>query len=1197
MTQDMNKFQVSEDAMLRVVGSDLKVHCLGAIICGKHGEGLFIQTHGRSRNILNSIKSSMNSGRMMQIGDYTGSFRTENGYITITKSIDMGYDRLSLYSFINKEVTKSGGKYLVTSEEFFIDDFYNRLKEITEVGLKKEWIPILIDELISNKLVKKPCDNIYWLPKAWQIFSDDVITEMQLDSQDYVDFGIELHGKHIGLRDVIVYDFSEFNNEEYESILSSLVKNRKIIVSKTMSKPLELDAGLDGYMTHYAPALIKKFSNEVKPLRPNTVNIDGFVSKKKRAKAQQNMRVNGALALFEESAAKDGPDGSPKHAFLIEGMGSGKTYQAEMTVDAYFNRKWLRNHPGKTLKDMYLSEDKPNYRTIVMAPSHLLEKWKEDIESEIPGSKAQILSSFKDVTDLWKRGKVRHGREWYLISKDFAKLGSMQSPIPNKVAKMIPKGSVCSECKTEGKIVFKTSSSSRARCVKCGSRKFEPYPMVEYGEIEGLVCPSCGNLLLKPSLKMGEDSLDTESMSLRPRDFVNHTATNDICYVCGEHLWGVDVRPIGHNEEIVDKRKWYKVSHYKNMQKKARKTVFLLKNYENDYFSSVGMGDVEKLDVKKSPIEYGPRRVSPAQFIKKHMKDWFDFAVLDEVHKFENGGTAQSIAAHALIRCSRKVLGLTGTISNGRADSLFYLLYMVEPRRMKRLGFDYGDVMKFSKEYGSIETTYESKNDGDVIRNSVSRGRQIGQPRVKPGMSPRLVVDFLFDRAVFMDLSDMGASLPELHEYAIGCELPDDVSEVYNHTITSMKEAYFHRKAGRGLMSSMLQYALAYPDKPYGFNDVIHPYNDDDLICHIPDCEQYRDGELLPKERKTVEIINNEISEGRNCFVYCAFTGSAEMNVTKRLKDVIETHCNLKGKVLIMEAASPKATERELYIKQKAAEGYKVIICNLKLVETGLDFCFDYKGAHYNFPTLIFQQMTYELSVVWQASRRHYRLSQTEECRTYYLYTERTLQQAAVQIMAEKQVAAAAVQGKFSADGLASMARGVDPRVKLAKMLTDGNNGESSEHLTKMFDTINTMNNSDDDSEAEYIPPLTFYELMEGTFYDDIVESVDDNNVSVIDVVETVDYQDMFEASISNEIVTEEIQINNQKKENIDKEKKNMQYQFSLFDLPDDFLKPVIANPELLEVEKEINKKCKKKAKKAISGQIDIFSALFNSVA
>ncbi|MBR6605540.1 MAG: hypothetical protein IKK92_06695, partial [Prevotella sp.] len=262
--------------------------------------------------------------------------------------------------------------------------------------------------------------------------------------------------------------------------------------------------------------------------------------------------------------------------------------------------------------------------------------------------------------------------------------------------------------------------------------------------------------------------------------------------------------------------------------------------------------------------------------------------------------------------------------------------------------------------------------------------------------------------------------------------------------------------------------------------------------------EEYADTSvLLPKEEKLVELINQEISENRNVFIYASYTGDVETNVTERYKTIVEKYCNLKGRVQIIQASSPSPIKREAWIQKKASEGIRCFICNPKVVETGLDFCFNYNGAFYNYPTLIFTQISYEMSVIWQASRRHYRLNQKEECRTYYLAYENTLQTAALEIMAAKQVATSAIQGKFSSEGLAAMAKGVDTRTQLAAALAK-NDMSDRKGLESMFDALNAQNNAADDTYADYVPPKTFYELLNITEELNVFES--DGNFQMTDL-------------------------------------------------------------------------------------------------
>ena len=387
-----------------------------------------------------------------------------------------------------------------------------------------------------------------------------------------------------------------------------------------------------------------------------------------------------------------------------------------------------------------------------------------------------------------------------------------------------------------------------------------------------------------------------------------------------------------------------------------------------------------------------PRRVAPAHFIKKYLKGYFDFAILDEVHKFEGEGTAQANAAMALVKASRWQLGLTGTIANGAATCLFSLLWLLEPARMVKKGWKRNETIRFAEEYGTVETTFEARPG---CGNKCSRGRQISQPHVKPGISPRLFLDFLIDRAVFMDITDMGAELPPLKESIEIVDMPKDVSASYGKLIDTLKRS-LRSHEGMSALSNILQMGLSYPDKPFDRAPIMSTKIENQCLAMPDNLEQYKT-KLLPKEERLVSLIRSEMNEGRNCFVYVSYTGAGDANVIDRLGELIERECGLKGRVCVIQSSTPQAKEREAYIKKKAAEGIKVFLINPKCCETGLDFCFNYEGQFYNFPTLIFYQISYELSVLWQASRRHYRANQTKECRTYWFAYSGTLQAAALQ--------------------------------------------------------------------------------------------------------------------------------------------------------------------------------------------------------
>ena len=83
------------------------------------------------------------------------------------------------------------------------------------------------------------------------------------------------------------------------------------------------------------------------------------------------------------------------------------------------------------------------------------------------------------------------------------------------------------------------------------------------------------------------------------------------------------------------------------------------------------------------------QRMAPLGYIGRHMKGWWDYAIADELHQLAQE-TAQGNNLGVLYRCSRKLIGLTGTLMGGYADDLFNLFYRMTPRRMVAEGFAAG---------------------------------------------------------------------------------------------------------------------------------------------------------------------------------------------------------------------------------------------------------------------------------------------------------------------------------------------------------------------------------------------------------------------------------------------------------------------------------------------------------------------------
>ncbi len=876
--------------------------------------------------------------------------------------------------------------------------------------------------------------------------------------------------------DLVAYEIGLYDEEILQKDVKNLFAEGLIWISKHPQRSLDI-CNMDEYFKKYGHALVEALEKHITPLTELNGNCDCLTLMTKRMYPQQIAMVNGVLELLKTSS----------YAILNEGMGTGKTLQGASICEGYFVKKYMNSHPGVTLKDIYSERNLITYRNIVMAPGHLVEKWVQEISAEIPYCKAHILQEFRQLVQIRNNGPDRTMREFWVLSKDFAKLSYSSRPTPTKIRKKRPiRIKRCLACE-------KSFSTPDSICPYCGNDGYELGDVVNIGS--GLVCPECGELLLEyKTMSNGEIQV------LQPNDFANPTNTNSKCYYCGAMLW----QPHVGNIDLVNLRKeekhtpWYRASHYANKAHEGTKSVWVHKKYAREYFESIGEEPInERMD------SFGVRKYSPAQYIKKYMKGYWDFAIFDEAHLYKGGATGQGNAMEALIKSSKKQLALTGTIAGGMAQHLFYLLFRLDPRRMIVKGYQWNDVMKFNRKYGTLETEYEVNFDYDesgVTYKQMTRGKMISDPHAKPGISPLVFTEFLLDKAVFLDLSDLSKYLPPLNEYVIPVELGEEernMKSSYERVLNSIKKL-LKEKGGRKLLGKMLQFSLSYLDRPFGPKRIIHPL-DGSKVCDIDQYPQLCEGDkLLSKESKLLELIGKELGEGRKCCVYAEYTASPDTCVSYRLKQIIEDH--LGAKVAVLESMSPEPLKREAWIHEQVEKNkVDVIITNPRCVETGLDFCWEANGTYYSIPTLIFFQMGYSLYTVWQASRRHFRLNQKFECRTYYMGLHQTIQMTAISIVAEKQVATSAIQGKFSSEGLAAMAVGVDMKLRLAQALADEDYATGNE-LQGMFDILG-HEGEDDTTYDKYEPMLLLKEIIDPELLKELTTTVD----TMIDMDELLD--------------------------------------------------------------------------------------------
>jgi SNF2 family DNA or RNA helicase len=303
--------------------------------------------------------------------------------------------------------------------------------------------------------------------------------------------------------------------------------------------------------------------------------------------------------------------------------------------------------------------------------------------------------------------------------------------------------------------------------------------------------------------------------------------------------------------------------------------------------------------------------------------------------------------------------------------------------------------------------------------------------REKPGVSPAIFSNHLMGSTVFLNLEDIALDLPELTEEVVPVEMDGDLADAYHeleHKVgNAMREMLV--KGSRKLLGTYLNTVLCYPDRPFRNEPIIYPGTDRIIAqpAYLSETRMYR------KERQLLDIVHQELSQNRRCFVYCLYTNTRD--ITARLKEIL-TRNGVRAEILRSQV---KPELREEWLRDKVDQDTQVVIGNPILVQTGLDLL--------DFPTIIFYQTGYSIFTLRQASRRSWRIGQDKPVRIHYLHYRGTMQERALALVGKKLSASLAIEGKLTDDGLASLSTGEDMTLMLARALIEGARIDGAESM------------------------------------------------------------------------------------------------------------------------------------------------------
>lgn len=705
---------------------------------------------------------------------------------------------------------------------------------------------------------------------------------------------------------------------------------------------------------------------------------------------------------------------------------------------------------GKTLIAMIIAAlcARPQ-RAIVVCPPHLVQKWAREIRTTLPDVDVFTINHSGANQVLAKHAAENPGHPkrltFYVIGKVRLRISFHRKPAVNYrrfhgIHRGRSKFATCPDCGRP--LLRKLSKAEISRAIDAGLSGSQFVLPAFTPDASSSSAPVSGDEETQATDDWFEyvTHSDLEKAQNQQCNFVHDLAQGGAVTGCGAALWqAVRAHPRTPEEAV---RKSLLSLPTVGAQKATQIALLpnrtqVLQALENgeilpDLARILGPKGTQKVDaeISQSGFTFADGDYAPVDFIQRYLpRHWFDYALLDELHELKGGDSLVGVAFGRLAGCVRKVVGLTGTLVDGYAQSLHPLLFRANPKRMLELGFDHNESARFQREMGVIKeyVTEEAEPDKATGRpwRVVSR-----QTRNLPGLHPSVITNILLPNTVFLTLAEVEAGLRDLgarHGKKINllpsCRevfvripmdnarpdlLTDDsgdstvqrpyVIEMTEFLLEKLKEHLKNHE--HFVLAPIISALLHFPDT--GFQDFT-VYSDRLEFPVIAELQNFGT-HWHPKERFLQELAVREKDEGRKLLLYTVYTD--KLDLTPRYRAAMEA---VGMKVAVLKSNVP-TEKREAWVQEQLRKGIDVLICNPELVKTGLDL--------FDFTTIVFAQSGYRTDTVQQASRRSWRIGQTQPVRVYYLGYDESAQMQALSLIGKKMVVSNQAQGSIAKIGL-----------------------------------------------------------------------------------------------------------------------------------------------------------------------------------
>jgi hypothetical protein len=833
------------------------------------------------------------------------------------------------------------------------------------------------------------------------------------------------------------------NPEEVTKTTTIAMKPRtRISLLTDAGKIVEMvgDDSILSFIVENRHALSERIANRFDPLYKfdfNGEDFKGWLDK---------LRLNGKHKFFTSQKhvisavvkAFQSIDG----ILLVGQMGSGKTSMGSTSMIAIAEASANAMILAAVEQQSVATDMRPDQIALVVAPPHLSHKWEREAQSLSKKAYIRIVKRYQDVNKFMAEAELR----------------------PDQPKVMIVKRSL---------LALGSPAVSGARWVRRSRALWPEYMPVPDGmksedriQTEWIPTePVTGEIILNRDKEYASDEWIRKQhyfAGLNPAWQFARTSSES------SPLQQADKKARGRNSTLRT------LGELLAERISAERVAAGLKPLRTNYV--MPLPDVVSRYFDKA--EYVPAKAPSTRLdehIVRHFRDKIYLLAWDEVHEAQNSDSGRGEGFARLAGIARKKLALTGTPVNGKASSMFNLLYGLIPQTREL--YPWGGSVRYTakdritdvpqtpvegtgstkgqsesrwvRDMGVRERIVEEKPDYDKETGAVTGTKTYKRPYEEAnGVSP-LLISYILSNAIFISLRDMGKkSLPDYQEIAVPVEMDSDVQSEHDRTTETLKRYMLERRweGDNTFMGVYLQWAMGWHNQPYNPREIIHKIKDKVTKRKTPyivrKIASMGEERMYAKEQVLREYVEESLSLNRPVIVYIAQSDTRD--IRPRIKALLET---IEGAKTYILDKSISTDRREAVIEAQVQQGCNVLITHPGLVETGLDLL--------HFPDIYVYEPVLRLATMMQATARAYRLNQTHKyCRVFFLYHVGTMEEHAIELMSKKQRAAKLLTGDLGLTGLDAL---TERENSFERQLLDTIASDVAQHNASMFKSSDGM--------------------------------------------------------------------------------------------------------------------------------------------